>query len=116
MDGRTDGQTVQTEGRAAYSTQSLLLKGVSMKCSISMLILWLNNACFHLVISFLYVSFFVIFRSVLYPISYPVPIQVSRYSHFKISDLENVGKDHDVQHSQWRHSMANAKLSYLPAM
>ena len=27
--------------------------------------------------------------------------------HFKINDLENVCQGHDVQHSQWRHSIAN---------
>ena len=31
-------------------------------------------------------------------------------SHFKIHDLENVGQGHDVQHSQWSHSMANINL------
>ena len=31
----------------------------------------------------------------------------SRYSHFKIRDLENVDHSHDVQHSRWRHSMPN---------
>ena len=30
----------------------------------------------------------------------------SRYSHFKMRDLENVGQFHDAQHSQWYHSMA----------
>ena len=31
----------------------------------------------------------------------------SKYSHFKIRDLENVIQSHDVQHSQWHHAMAN---------
>ena len=34
----------------------------------------------------------------------------SRYSHLKIGDLENVCQGHDLQHSQWRHSMANTGL------
>ena len=32
---------------------------------------------------------------------------ISRYRHFKIRDLENVGQGHDVQHSQWRCSTEN---------
>ena len=32
----------------------------------------------------------------------------SIYLHLEIRDLENVGKYHDVQYSQWRHSMKNA--------
>ena len=27
---------------------------------------------------------------------------------FQIRNLENIGQGHDVQHSQWRHSMENA--------
>ena len=29
----------------------------------------------------------------------------SRYAHFEIRDLHNVGQGYDVQYSQWRHSM-----------
>ena len=35
---------------------------------------------------------------------------VSRYSHFKFRDLENVGQSHDVQRSQWRHATATTWL------
>ena len=34
-------------------------------------------------------------------------VHITRYSHFKSHKLENVGQVRDVQHSQWRHSMAN---------
>ena len=29
------------------------------------------------------------------------------YDFQKLCDLENIGQDHDAQHSQWRHLMAN---------
>ena len=34
----------------------------------------------------------------------------SSYSHFKISDIENVDHDHDKQHSQRSHSLGNIRL------
>ena len=37
------------------------------------------------------------------------------YDVKKLCDLENVGKGHDAQHSQGRHSMANM-TSYLIAI
>ena len=36
--------------------------------------------------------------------------QFSRYSCFKISDLENVGQGHDVQHLQWYQLIATSYL------
>ena len=38
-------------------------------------------------------------------------VDISRYSHLKMCDLENLGQGHDVQHSQWRHSI---KTTWLP--
>ena len=31
--------------------------------------------------------------------------------HFKTRDLQNVYQSHDVQHSQWYHSLANTRLT-----
>ena len=37
-------------------------------------------------------------------------IYIYIYDFQKSGDLENIGQGHDVQHSQWRHSMANINL------
>ena len=41
---------------------------------------------------------------------FSLALNFSRYSHFIIRDLENVGQGRNVQHAQWHHSMVNTRL------
>ena len=38
---------------------------------------------------------------------FSLALTFSRYSHFRILDLEYVGQDHGVQHSKWYYSMTD---------